>query len=188
MKNTFGTSVSVTIFGESHGGGIGAVLDGMAPGIAVDTEFITSQLDKRKPKGRISTSRKEGDEFAIVSGVFNGRTTGTPICIMIPNSNTKSGDYEKTKDLARPGHADYTAQCKYHGFQDYRGGGHFSGRITAGLVAAGAIAIAALKEKGITVGTHIKKCAGIADRAFENIQNDIEYINTTEFAVLDPSR
>lgn len=185
MKNTLGTSVSVTIFGESHGCSIGAVIDGLAPGITVDEEFITAQLDKRKPKGKISTSRKEGDEFTIASGVWNGKTTGTPICIMIPNSNTKSGDYEKTKDLARPGHADYTAQCKYHGFQDYRGGGHFSGRITAGLVAAGAIAIAALKEKGITVGTHIKKCAGVADRCFDNIPKDIEYINSTDFAVLD---
>ena len=187
MKNTFGTSVSVTVYGESHGAGIGAVIDGLAPGIAVDESFIASQLDKRKPKGRISTSRKEGDEVSIVSGVFNGRTTGTPICLMIANSNTRSGDYEKTKDLARPGHADYTAQCKYHGFQDYRGGGHFSGRITAGIVAAGAIAIAALKGKGITIGTHIKRCAGISDRSFDDIPTDIEYINKTEFAVLDPS-
>lgn len=185
MKNTFGTSVSVTIFGESHGDAIGAVIDGMAPGIEVDNGFILSQLNKRKPKGAISTSRKEADEFRIVSGVFNGKTTGTPICIIIPNTNTKSGDYEKTKDLARPGHADYTAMCKYHGYQDYRGGGHFSGRITAALVAAGAVAIDALKTKGITIGTHIKKCGGVSDRAFEKINEDIEYINNTEFAVLE---
>lgn len=185
MKNTFGTSVCITIFGESHGDAIGAVLDGIAPGIDVDKDFITSQLDKRKPKGKISTQRHEGDEFSIVSGVFEGKTTGTPICIMIPNTNIKSGDYSKTKDLARPGHADYTAMCKYHGFQDYRGGGHFSGRITAPIVAAGAIAIAALKQKGITIGTHIKKCAGIADRDFGDICGDINYINNTEFAVLD---
>ena len=188
MKNTFGNSVSVTIFGESHGNSIGAVLDGIAPGIEVDTDFITAQLDKRKPKGRISTSRKEGDEFTIVSGVFNGRTTGTPICIIIPNSNTKSGDYEKTRSMLRPGHADYTAGCKYHGFEDYRGGGHFSGRITAALVAAGAIAMLALKNKGIEIGTHIKRCAGIADRDFEDLKTDIELVNSIDFAVLDSSK
>ena len=185
MKNTLGTSVSVTLFGESHGEAIGAVIDGLAPGIEIDTDFINAQLDKRKPKGRISTSRKEDDGFSIVSGVFNGRTTGTPICILIPNANTKSGDYEKTKNLPRPGHADYTAQCKYHGFQDYRGGGHFSGRITAALVAAGAIAISALRAKGITIGSHIKECAGICDRGFENIPEDIEYLNNIDFAVLN---
>ena len=187
MKNTFGTSVSLTVYGESHGAGIGAVIDGLAPGIAVDEAFIASQLEKRKPKGRISTSRKEGDEVSVVSGVFNGRTTGTPICLMIANSNTRSSDYDKLKYLPRPGHADYTAECKYHGFQDYRGGGHFSGRITAGIVAAGAIAITALKNKGITIGTHIKKCGGISDRGFENTAADIEYINNVDFAVLDPN-
>ncbi len=188
MKNTFGNSVSVTIFGESHGDSIGAVLDGIAPGIEVDTDFINAQLDKRKPKGRISTSRKEGDEFKIISGVFNGRTTGTPICIIIPNSNTKSGDYDKTKNMVRPGHADYTASCKYHGFEDYRGGGHFSGRITAALVAAGAIAILALKNKGIEIGTHIKRCAGVSDRGFDDLQADIKKVNSTDFAVLDDSK
>lgn len=188
MKNTFGNSVSVTIFGESHGECIGAILDGIAPGIEVDTDFINAQLDKRKPKGRISTSRKEADEFKIVSGVFNGRTTGTPICIIIPNTNTKSGDYEKTKNTVRPGHADYTASCKYHGFEDYRGGGHFSGRITAALVAAGAIAMLALKNKGIDIGTHIKRCAGVCDRDFDNLKTDIEKMNSTDFAVLDEDK
>lgn len=185
MKNTFGTSVAVTLFGESHGEAIGAVVDGLAPGIDVDEEFIKSQLEKRKPKGKISTSRTEADEFKIVSGVFNGKTTGTPVCIIIENTNTKSGDYEKTRFLARPGHADYTAGCKYHGCEDYRGGGHFSGRITAALVAAGALAVLALKNKGIYIGTHIKECAGICDREFDDISDDIKYVNSLEFAVLD---
>jgi len=144
LKNTFGQSISVTIFGESHGMEIGVVIDGLAPGIEVDSDFISSQLDLRRPYGRISTSRCEEDNLRIVSGVFDGKTCGTPICILIPNNDTKSRDYASTRFLARPGHADYTANCKYHGFEDYRGGGHFSGRITAPLVAAGAIALSAL--------------------------------------------
>ena len=129
MKNTFGQSIAVTIFGESHGEAIGAVLDGFAPGIDVDEEFIASQLAKRQGQNNVSTARRESDKCQIVSGVFEGKTTGTPICMIIHNENTKSKDYSETKDLARPGHADYTAFCKYHGFQDYRGGGHFSGRM-----------------------------------------------------------
>ena len=139
MKDTFGQSVSITLAGESHGAGIVAVLSGMAPGIPVDEDFIAAQLTKRRPAGAISTSRREGDKFEILSGVFNGFTTGTSIAIIIRNENTKSKDYSEIAATARPGHADYTAECKYHGFQDYRGGGHFSGRITAGIVAAGAI-------------------------------------------------
>ncbi len=188
MKNTFGQSVSVTIFGESHGECIGAVMDGIAPGIYVDEDFIAEQLDKRKPYGKISTSRQEADNFKIVSGVFNNKTTGTPICILIPNSNTKSADYERTKNLLRPSHADYCAWCKYHGFQDFRGGGHFSGRLTAAVTACGAIAIAALKNKGIYIGTHIKRCAKIDDRDFQNISQDINKLNSSRFAVLDEEK
>ncbi len=185
MKNTFGQNVAVTIFGESHGEEIGVVIDGLAPGIEIDDEFIASQLTLRRPAGKISTSRQEKDEYRIVSGVFEGKTTGTPVCILIPNQNTHSKDYSATRSLARPGHADYTAYCKYHGFEDYRGGGHFSGRITTGLVAAGAIAIKALKKKNIYVGTHIRELAGIKDREFENINDDIDILNKKTFAVLD---
>ena len=185
MKNSFGNSVAVTLFGESHGAQIGIVIDGLAPGISVDHDFISSQLSLRRPHGSISTSRCEADEYSIVSGVFDGKTTGTPVCILIPNCDTKSKDYASTRSLARPGHADYTANCKYHGFEDYRGGGHFSGRITAPIVAAGAIAIGALAQKGIRIGTHIKKCAGISDRSFDNITDDISALSTMDFAVLD---
>ena len=187
MKNVFGHNVSVTLFGESHGAEIGAVIDGLAPGIAVNEEFIDLQLSLRRPVGAISTARVESDRFRIVSGVFEGRTTGTPVCILIPNENTKSKDYAKTKDLARPGHADYTAECKYHGYQDYRGGGHFSGRVTAALVAAGAIAIDALRQKGILIGTHIKTLAGVSDRDFDGnaLVDDINKLNSLEFAALD---
>ena len=185
MKNTFGSNVQITIFGESHGKAIGAVLDGMPAGIPVDEDFIRHQLNLRKPSGQISTSRREDDDFIIESGVFKGFTTGTPICILIENKDTKSGDYKEIKDIARPGHADYAAYCKYRGFGDYRGGGHFSGRITAALVACGAVCLNALADKKITIGTHIKKCAGIDDREFEDLFKDTAMLNNSEFPVLD---
>ena len=185
MKNTFGSSVSVTLFGESHGEYIGAVLDGLAPGIEIDREYIAHMLTLRRPDGRISTPRKEKDEFKIVSGVFGNVTTGTPITVLIPNENVSSADYSQIKTVARPSHADYTAECKYHGFQDARGGGHFSGRLTAALVAVGAICSDALKRKGIFIGTHVKRCAGVDDRDLSDLKADIEELNGKTFAVLD---
>ncbi len=188
MKNTFGTSVSVTVFGESHGTAIGAVLDGLAPGITVDEDFIAKQMELRKSVGALSTARKEADKVKIVSGVFNGKTTGTPITFIIENQDQRSRDYGELAYKARPGHADYTAEMKYHGFQDFRGGGHFSGRITAGIVAAGAVCISALKEQGISIGTHIASCGGVCDREFEDMEKDINFLNDAEFAVLDSEK
>ncbi|MDE6004961.1 MAG: chorismate synthase [Oscillospiraceae bacterium] len=188
MKNTFGQNVSVTIYGESHGTAIGVILDGLASGIPVDENFIQHQLTLRRPSGSISTARQEPDPFQILSGVYENKTTGTPICIMIPNTQTRSKDYSATRALARPGHADYTAYCKYHGFEDFRGGGHFSGRITAGLVAGGAIAISALKAKNIFIGTHIKSCGGVKDRDFAELNSDIQALNQKTFAVLDTTQ
>lgn len=185
MKNTFGNSVAITLFGESHGEYIGAVLDGLAPGIEIDREYIENMLTLRRPDGKISTQRKEKDEFKIVSGVINGKATGTPLTILIPNENVKSSDYAELKTVARPSHADYTAQCKYHGFQDSRGGGHFSGRITAALVAAGAICKSALEQKGIFIGTHVKSCGGVSDRDFNDFMSDIQVLSNKTFAVLD---
>lgn len=185
MKNTYGNSITITLFGESHGEAIGAVLDGIAPGIEVDEDFIKHQLNLRKSYGDISTKRNEADEFSIISGVYNGYTTGTPICIVIKNQNKISKDYSSIANKARPGHADYTAFLKYHGFEDARGGGHFSGRITAPLVAAAAIVISALRKKGIRIATHIKKCAEIEDRSFCELSNDIDELNNKLFAVLD---
>lgn len=185
MKNVYGNSISVTLFGESHGEQIGAVIDGLAPGIEVDMEFIHKQLELRKPQGKISTKRVEADEPHIVSGVFEGKTTGTPLCILFENQNTKSKDYSKTKDLMRPGHADFTAIEKYHGFADYRGGGHFSGRITTPIVAAGAILIQALQKKGIYIGSHIQKCGPIEDKKFTDYETEIAKVNELVFPVLD---
>ena len=186
MKNTFGQSVAVTLFGESHGEYIGAVLDGLAPGLTVDEDFIRHQLSLRRPRGRISTARVEADEFHIVSGVFEGKTTGTPLCILIPNTNTRPSDYNR--NIPRPGHADYAAQCKYNGHQDPRGGGHFSGRITAALVAAGAIAISALRQNGILIGTHISRISDICDRSFKSYESDIETLADLTFPVLDSAK
>ena len=167
MKNTFGSDLSLTIFGESHGRAIGAVLDGMAAGVPVDEEFLAACMDKRRARGDgLSTPRVEADAVQFLSGVVNGHTTGTAIALMIENQNTRSGDYAKTADLLRPGHADYTAYAKYHGFQDARGGGHFSGRVTAALVAGGAVVLGALNRAGIDITTHIAECAGIADTRF----------------------
>ena len=188
MKNTFGNNVSVTLFGESHGEAIGAVIDGLAAGIKVDADFIACQLSLRRPVGSISTPRAEKDNFKILSGVFEGKTTGTPICIVIPNENTHSADYDETRFKMRPSHADFTANVKYNGFEDYRGGGHFSGRVTAALVAVGAIAISVLREKGIFIGTHISQIGDIKDRKFENIEADIKALNDMQFAVLDSQK
>ncbi len=164
MKNTIGNSLTVTLFGESHGEAIGAVLDGMPSGIEVDDGFIASQLSRRRPKDQTSTPRQEKDEFSILSGVFKGHTTGTPICITIPNADTHSADYGEMQYKMRPSHADYTANCRYGGFQDYRGGGHFSGRITAALVAAAALVIPALNKKGIEINTDILNIGGETDK------------------------
>ena len=185
MKNTFGTSVSLTLFGESHGEYIGAVLDGLAPGIVVDEEYISSRLSLRRPSGDISTARREEDKFSIVSGVFGGKTTGAPLCILIPNENVRPSDYDGLKFIPRPSHADFSAHEKYHGFEDGRGGGHFSGRLTAPLVAAGAIVQSALKKNGIFIGTHIKRLAGVDDRAFGDVLSDVKSLEYASFAALD---
>ncbi len=182
MKNTFGTHITLTLFGESHGPEIGAVLDGLSPGMPVDEDLIRHQLSLRRPSGAISTSRVEADEFRIVSGCFEGKTTGTPLTILIPNTNTRSGDYQR--GLPRPGHADYPASCKYHGFEDYRGGGHFSGRITAALVAAGAILISALRDKGIWIGTHISALGGIPDASLIPTEDELRLLCDKTFPVL----
>lgn len=164
MKNTFGNAVSMTIFGESHGPAIGAVLDGLAAGLPVDEASIAAAMDRRRARGDgLSTARTEADVVEFLSGVYQGHTTGTAVTMVIRNQNTRSGDYAKTADLLRPGHADYTAYAKYEGYQDARGGGHFSGRITAASVAAGALCESVLNSLGIRVYTHIAECAGVKD-------------------------
>lgn len=186
MKNSFGQSLTVTLFGESHGPCIGATLDGIAPGINIDFDYINHCLDLRRPYGKISTTRKEPDTFEIISGEYNGYTTGTPLTLIIRNTNTHSSDYRELQFSPRPGHADYTAQCKYHGFQDPRGGGHFSGRITAPLVAVGALLRSALLNKGIKIGTHISYMCGVFDSAISS-SSELDILNNTLFPVLNES-
>lgn len=168
MTATFGKQFTVTIFGESHGVGIGVVIDGIPAGTEVDLEEIAVEMKRRAPGQNVfSTPRKEDDIPEILSGYFNGRTTGTPLTALIRNTNTKSKDYSSLKSLMRPGQADYPGHKRYDGFQDYRGSGHFSGRITAALVFAGAIAKQILAEKGITIGAHVASVKDIMDDALD---------------------
>lgn len=187
MKNTFGNALTLTLFGESHGAAVGAVLDGITPGLPVEEGEIRALLARRRPHTALDTARHEPDDYRIVSGVLDGRTTGTPLCILIPNEDTQSGDY--TYGVARPSHADYAAHCKYHGFEDFRGGGHFSGRVTAALVAAGGILLPALRRLGISVGTHILSVGGVEDIPFSaDPAPEIAALAGREFPVLDGER
>ena len=189
MKNTFGNSVAVTLFGESHGEEIGCVIDGLSPGIPVSEEEIQKALARRRPQGDLATARRESDDFRIVSGVYQEKTTGTPITILIKNTQAHSADYENAPRLARPGHADYTGHVKYRGYEDFRGGGHFSGRLTAPLVAAGAIAASALRTQGIRVATHIASIADVCDRPFskreETLEKEVAMLSERDFPVLN---
>ncbi len=166
MSNRIGDLITFTLFGESHGAEIGVVAEGLPHGIPVDTDAIDRQLSRRRPSGAISTARRETDPYRIVSGVFGGYTTGAPICLTIPNGDTKSKDYEELSYRPRPGHADYVSLVKYGGYGDYRGGGHFSGRLTAPLTAMGALVGSALESRGIRIGAHIYSVGDIKDTPF----------------------
>ncbi len=158
-----------TIFGESHGSAIGVTLTGVPAGLELDWAEISREMARRAPgKNAWSTARKEADQPEVLSGVFEGRTTGAPLCAVIANTDTRSQDYSRTKDLARPGHADYPAFVRYGGHNDYRGGGHFSGRLTAPLVFAGAVAKQLLALRGVRVGAHISSIYGVSDDPLED--------------------
>lgn len=168
MSNTFGQHIKVTIFGESHGTAIGCIIDGLPAGISIDEEALRAEMARRAPgNSNLATPRKEKDAYEILSGYFNGHTTGTPLAMEIRNKSQHSSDYDILKDNMRPGHADYTGHVKYGGFNDYRGGGHFSGRITAPLTFAGAIARQVLESKGIYIGSHVTRIGHIEDQHFE---------------------
>ena len=184
MSATWGDNIKISIFGESHGKAIGIIIDGLAGGIELDIDAIAEEMRRRAPgTSDITTPRCEKDEFEIVSGFFNGYTTGTPLTCLIYNKNQHSKDYESIRYVMRPGHADFTGFIKYNGFSDYRGGGHFSGRITAPLVFAGAIAKQILAKKNIQIASHISSIAGIKDRDF----NSKDY-NITKFEQLRNKR
>lgn len=163
MADSIGTAVRLTLFGESHGPAVGAVLEGIAPGTPIDEAAVADAMERRRAKGKISTARSEPDRVHFLSGVYNARATGSAIAFVIENTNTRSADYEKTPGLLRPGHADYTARVRYKGFADPHGGGHFSGRLTAPLVAAGAICAGMLRACGVHIATRLQACAGVHD-------------------------
>lgn len=167
MSGMWGNNLKISIFGESHGKAIGITIDGLPSGVKLDVDEIQKEMKRRAPgQNPWSTPRKEEDKVEFLSGFFNGFTTGTPICGVIQNTNTISKDYSNIKAQMRPSHGDFTGFVKYDGFNDYRGGGQFSARVTAGLVLAGAIAKQILKEKGIIIGAHIKSVRNIQDDSF----------------------
>lgn len=189
MSGIFGMNIKMAIYGESHGQAIGVVLDGLPPGLALDEEELAREMARRAPgQNALSTARKESDTVAIQSGFFNGYTTGTPLCARIVNSDQHSKDYSVLADKMRPGHADYAGQVHYQGYNDYRGGGHFSGRLTAPLVFAGAVAKQALAQYGITIGAHILQIAELTERRFAPLGESVatlEELRQKRFAVLD---
>ena len=164
--NSFGTKFRIQIFGESHGPSVGIIIDGCPPGIKMVAEDFATDLERRKGGMQKGTTPRKEDDFPIfTSGIFNDRTTGAPICIMFTNSNTRSSDYEKQREVFRPGHADFVANKKFKGFEDFRGGGHFSGRLTVCVVAAGVVALLVLQHKHISAETKatILEIGGEAD-------------------------
>lgn len=184
MSSTYGDNLKLSIFGQSHGPAIGMTLDGIPAGLPVDLEVLQAFLNRRAPgQNDWSTPRKEEDRPEFLSGLLDGFTCGAPIAAIIPNKNTRSGDYANLKDCPRPGHADYTAQIKYGGFQDAAGGGHFSGRLTAPLCIAGGLCKQWLEELGIRIGAHIICIEGCCDDGFDPITPQIDSVGK-DFPVL----
>ena len=178
MKSSIGSKVRLTVFGESHGVVIGCVLEGLPAGHKIDMDLVLRQMERRAPgKDKTATTRNEADTPEIVSGVLDGVTTGAPIAILIKNTDTKSHNYDNLKDNPRPNHSDYAAAVKYGGYNDVRGGGHFSAHLTAPIVAAGAICRSLLKEKGITVGGHILSIGSVLDTEFDAVNVKPEELN-----------
>lgn len=190
MGSVWGENIRVSIFGESHGPGIGVVVDGFPPNVPYDEPFILRDMERRAPgRIRLATTRQEADTPCVLSGIFNGRTSGTPICAVIENTNQRSSDYSDLIIRPRPGHADFTGMIRYQGCNDPRGGGHFSGRLTAPLVFAGALCKLWLKSRGITVGSHIQSIAQIQDTPFDDVGVEaaqLEELRTMDYPVNNP--
>ena len=190
MGSVWGNAIKLSIFGESHGGGIGCVLDGFPAGVPYDEAFILAEMDRRAPgKNRQSTARREKDLPKVLSGVFEGKTSGAPISCVIENTDTRSKDYRNLIEQPRPGHADYTGRVRYQGCNDYRGGGHFSGRLTAPLVFAGAMCKLFLRSKSIEVGSHISAIGQIMDTPFDDVHVPTELLaklRTQAYPVINP--
>lgn len=191
MSSTYGDKIKISVFGESHGNGIGVVIDGLPAGVKIDMDSVMTQMSRRAPgKDRTATPRKESDLPKVLSGMLGDTLTGAPLCAVIENTNTRSGDYGNLLSCPRPGHSDYTAFVKYNGANDIRGGGHFSGRITAPIVFAGSICRQILAQKGIKIAAHINSIGNVCDEPFNPVSIDdalIDRLNASSFALIDNS-
>ncbi len=186
MSCSFGEKVKITIFGQSHSEAIGVVVDGLPAGKKLDMDKIYAFMARRAPgKNKFSTQRKEADLPKIISGVVDGTTCGAPLCAIIENTNTHSNDYDNLKIVPRPAHSDFAAFFKHNGFNDIRGGGNFSGRMTAPLCFAGAVIMQYLEDKGIKIGAHIERIAGISDRRYDSLNVNFGDVAIKEFPVID---
>ena len=191
MSSTYGEKIKISVFGESHGGGIGVVIDGLPAGEAIDFDAVLAQMARRAPgRDKTATPRKESDLPRVLSGMLGGVLTGAPLCAVIENTNTRSQDYGDLLAKPRPGHSDYTAYIKYHGANDIRGSGHFSGRITAPLVFAGAVCRQLLERRGIQIAAHIQSVGSIHDKPFDPVAVPsalIKRLSASSFALIDES-
>ena len=189
MSCNFGNNIKITIFGQSHSEAIGVIIDGLPAGFKIDTEKIAAFMARRAPgKNDLSTPRKEADDVKILSGVVDNITCGAPLCAVIENTNTRSGDYENLRTLPRPSHSDFAAMMKHNGFNDIRGGGNFSGRLTAPLCFAGAVCMQMLEEKGIRIGAHISSIGKTDDKRFDPVNvsaDDFDSLLAKSFPVID---
>ena len=187
MNSVYSGNITITIFGESHGEAIGAVIDGLPPGLKLDMDEIGNEMNRRQPgSSNLTTMRNEKDQVQIVSGVFEGYTTGAPLCGIIFTEDKKSKDYSELKVKMRPGHSDYPGKVHYRGYNDYRGGGHFSGRLTAPLVFAGAVAKEYLKNEGVVIGAHLLKIYDVDDKGFSDEGREaLLKLNEMKIPVLD---
>ena len=191
MSSTYGEKIKISVFGESHGGGIGVVIDGLPAGEAIDFDAVLAQMARRAPgRDKTATPRKESDLPRVLSGMLGDVLTGAPLCAVIENTNTRSQDYGDLLAKPRPGHSDYTAYIKYHGANDIRGGGHFSGRITAPLVFAGAVCRQLLEKQGVQIAAHIQSVGSIHDKPFDPVAVPsalIKRLSASSFALIDES-
>ena len=191
MSSTYGDKIKISVFGESHGNGIGVVIDGLPAGVKIDMDSVLVQMSRRAPgKDKTATPRKESDLPKVISGMLGDTLTGAPLCAVIENTNTRSGDYGNLLSCPRPGHSDYTAFVKYNGANDIRGGGHFSGRLTAPIVFAGSICRQILAQKGIKIAAHINSIGNVSDETFNPVSIDdalIDRLNESSFALIDNS-
>ena len=191
MSSTYGEKIKISVFGESHCGGIGVVIDGLPAGEAIDFDAVLAQMARRAPgRDKTATPRKESDTPRVLSGMLGNVLTGAPLCAVIENTNTRSQDYGNLLAKPRPGHSDYTAYIKYHGANDIRGGGHFSGRITAPLVFAGAVCRQLLEKQGVRIAAHIQSVGSIHDKPFDPVAVPsalIKRLSASSLALIDES-